>query len=231
MSKIYSYFHVHAPFDPDHHFSTSWLVSPLHLAVFRLVIALYGVIGIIVKLLLTGQDKTAGASFSYFSNITYWGLTFYFLFAGLHSLSCSLRGRAWLELWPKWLQLLHGLLYSTIVTFPFLVTIVFWSVQFRPETLHGQLNAWSTISRHALNSVYALFEAVVPRTEMPPWMYVLPSSMYGCADVASVIYHAFSCCSADIPVSHTSPISQRDSTHMASLTRKSILRQRLQIIY
>ena len=33
--------------------------------------------------------------------------------------------------------------------------------------------SWSNISRHALNSVMALFELAVPRTERPPWIHLL----------------------------------------------------------
>lgn len=33
-----------------------------------------------------------------------------------------------LQRWPRALQVLHALLYSTIITFPFIVTIVFWGI-------------------------------------------------------------------------------------------------------
>ncbi|KAF2250177.1 hypothetical protein BU26DRAFT_424958 [Trematosphaeria pertusa] len=171
MTNIYTLFHAHTPFDPHHRFSTSWLLSPLSLALTRLLIAIYGIIGIVIKLAIA-KDESAGASLSYFSNITWWGLTFYFLFAGLHSASYAVRGQAWLGQWPALFQLLHGLLYSTIVTFPLLVTTVFWAVQFRSEKFDSRFDTWSNITRHALNSVFALFEIVVPRTEMPPWIHL-----------------------------------------------------------
>lgn len=169
MYDIYALFGVNSLFDPTRRFSTSWCLNPLFLGFIRLLVALYGIVTIIIKLALA-KDESAGASFSYFSNITYWGITFYYIFAGMHSLSYAIRGRMCLESWPRWLQLLHGLLYSTIITFPLLVTIVFWAVQFKAEKLDTPFNTWSNITRHALNSVFALFEIVVPRTEKPPWM-------------------------------------------------------------
>ena len=69
-------------------------------------------------------------SFSYFTDITYWGLAFYFLFAAIHTFSYARTGSALLNSWPKALQVLHSIFYTTIVTFPFLVTSKPWTSQF-----------------------------------------------------------------------------------------------------
>ena len=42
-----------------------------------------------------------------------------------------------------------------------------------PGAFPRVFDAWSNISRHALNSVMALFELAVPRTERPPWIHLL----------------------------------------------------------
>lgn len=36
-----------------------------------------------------------------------------------------------------------------------------------------RFNAWSNVSEHALNSAFALFELVLPRTQPPPWIHLL----------------------------------------------------------
>lgn len=111
----------------DHYakpFTTSWALSPLPLAIIRLVISLYAFLVIFINY---GLDSGAiGRSFSFFTELTYWGISFYTLVAGIHTLIYALRGRCWLDSWPRPLQALHGLFYATIITFPFLVTIVYW---------------------------------------------------------------------------------------------------------
>lgn len=54
--------------------------------------------------------------------LTYWGIAFYFLFAALHTLSLVTMSMPFLNRWPRPLQALHGFFYTTIVTYPFLVT-------------------------------------------------------------------------------------------------------------
>jgi hypothetical protein len=115
-------------------FSTSWLLPPGALFAIRAIISLFIFITIFVLLAL---DTAEGArrSFSYFTNLTFWGLGFYFAFAALHTGSYWLTGRPVLEKWPRWLQIAHSIFYTTITTFPFIVTIVYWGVIFNGELL------------------------------------------------------------------------------------------------
>ena len=112
-------------------------------------------------------------SFSYFTDLTYWGISFYFLVAAAHTLTYAITSRPLLDRFPRPLRALHSLYYTTIVTLPFLVTIVYWGVLYVPPWFKIEFNAWSMISQHALNSVFALFELIVPRTNPPLWIHLL----------------------------------------------------------
>jgi hypothetical protein len=77
---------------------------------------------------------------------------------------------------PRFLQLLHSLLYSTVTTFPFIVTAVFWSLISVPphkkafSTIKLQ---WTNISFHCLNSVFAFFEVVFSAVLPQRWTHAL----------------------------------------------------------
>ncbi|KAK4994205.1 hypothetical protein LTR66_005719 [Elasticomyces elasticus] len=157
-------------------FTTSWLVSPSLLSILRASISLYA---FVVLLTIIGYDRSRGAdatvrrSFSYFTVLTYWGLAFYFTFAAAHTASYALAGRSYLQRWPVALQRLHAVFYCTITVYPFLVTIVFWSV-LSYRALKTRYSTWSNISEHTLNSAFALFEIALPRTEPPPFIHIVP---------------------------------------------------------
>lgn len=112
-------------------------------------------------------------SFSYFTILTYWGIAFYFLVAAFHTFFYALRGRSPLESFPRILQALHSLYYTTVVTYPFLVTIVYWGILFRGPWYDTEFEGWSNISQHGLNSAFALFEIFIPRTEPMLWIHLL----------------------------------------------------------
>lgn len=109
--------------------------------------------------------------FSYFTVLTYWGLLFYFLFAALHTLTYAVKGQPLIHRFPRPLKALHALFYSTVVTYPFLVTIVYWAILYEDPWYAETFDAWKEVSQHAVNSFFALFELVVPRTEPLPWIH------------------------------------------------------------
>lgn len=118
-----------------------------------------------------GGPTSARPSFSYFTVLTYWGLAFYFFIAALHTFTYARTGTPLLTHFPRPLQALHALYYTTITTFPPLVTIVFWSIIFNgwwPDEWHQ----WSNISQHALNSVFALFEILLTRSNPPLFIHI-----------------------------------------------------------
>jgi hypothetical protein len=88
----------------------------------------------------------------------------------------AIRGSSFLRKWPRPLQLLHSLLYSTVTTFPFIVTAVFWSLISTPP--HKKAFAtpqaqWSNISFHCLNSAFAFFEIVFSAVLPQRWTHSL----------------------------------------------------------
>jgi hypothetical protein len=127
-------------------FTTSWAFGPLPLAVARLVFALYCFLVIFIT--YGTQPAGIGRSFSFFTELTYWGIAFYALVAGFHTLVYALRGRAPLDSWPKALQALHSLFYTTIITFPPLVTIVYWALLYNGTWFGSSLDQWRDVSVH-----------------------------------------------------------------------------------
>ncbi|KAL3422195.1 hypothetical protein PVAG01_06351 [Phlyctema vagabunda] len=166
--------------DPSHRFETSWLLPPWVLFAARAAISLYA---FVVLLFIIGWEYTRPAyggvagvqlSFSFFTVLCYWGLSFYFLVAAIHTFSYALHGGTpLLNRFPRPLQALHHLFYTTITTFPFLVTIVYWGVLFSGPWFPLRFNAWSNISEHAMNSGFALFEISMTRVNPPPWIHLL----------------------------------------------------------
>lgn len=120
-----------------------------------------------------GGCKDVRQSFSYFTILTFWGLGFYFLVAAIHTLTYAIRGRPLLDRFPRPLQALHSLFYTTVITFPFLVTIVYWVVLYENPWFTSEFKAWSNVSQHGLNSLFALFEIFIPRTNPPLWIHIV----------------------------------------------------------
>ena len=146
-------------------YTTSWLLPPLSLACLRLVLSLYAFVTTFT-VLATDTPLSARQSFSYFTVLTYWGLAFYFLFSGLHTLSYARSGVSWLQRWPRPFQALHALFYSTVVTFPFLVTIVFWVVLYKGPWFPKTVDAWSN-ARSGIFRTQALADKVGRYPSMP----------------------------------------------------------------
>jgi hypothetical protein len=188
-------------FDPSHRYETSWLVSPWVLFGIRAFIvsisfqthpkfpqsalmltsqpqSFYAFTVLIFALIWVGVQPSYGGgsqaslSFSYFTILTYWGLAFYFLFAAIHTFTYARSGTPLLSRWPRPLQALHALYYTTIVVYPFVVTIVFWAVLFS-AWWNRRYYQWSNISEHAMNSLFALTEIFLPRTTVRPWIHLL----------------------------------------------------------
>ncbi|KAI3318530.1 hypothetical protein HD806DRAFT_511925 [Xylariaceae sp. AK1471] len=164
--------------DPSHRFQTSWLVSPYVLFGIRALMSIYAFTTLLFNIGYQcahpslGGCTTSRAAFSYFTVLTYWGIAFYALISAIHTFSYARYNTAPLDRWPRPLQALHSLFYASVTTFPFLVTIVFWALLSSPRTLATQYSTWSNISQHALNSVYALVEVLLPRTNPSPWIHL-----------------------------------------------------------
>ncbi|PSR75352.1 hypothetical protein PHLCEN_2v9215 [Hermanssonia centrifuga] len=183
-SRLYGLLGVPAPFDTSYTLVTSPILPPLWLAATRLTFAVYGTVFIIFRLAYEGiKYHTDSAFFSYFTSLSYIGLFSYFWASGVQTLLFALSGckRYPLQRWYKPLHFLHMLLLSTIITFPIIVTIVFWSLLSSPTTLSTRYSAWTNISEHALNTVFAAFEifftnagvlSASPAARGLPWMHL-----------------------------------------------------------
>lgn len=125
-------------------------------------------------LILTARrDGDIDAYFSYFTDITYISLAFYFLFAAAHTLWYHHKGESSLNKWYRPFQLAHTVLFSTIITFPIIVTIVFWTLLSSKSTFATPWSAWANISKHALNSAFTIFEIVFSAVALQPWSHLL----------------------------------------------------------
>jgi hypothetical protein len=120
-----------------------------------------------------GGCASSRDSFSYFTVLTYWGIAFYFLVSSVHTITYAISGRPLLDRFPRPLQALHALFYTSIVVYPFIVTIVYWGRLYSGTWFTEEFGAWSNLSQHAMNSVFALFEIVVPRTDTPQPVHML----------------------------------------------------------
>lgn len=139
-----------------------------------------GIYGICVNLIQAGYYcsnpsrggcAAAGDEFSYFTVLTYWGLAFYNLTSAVHTFTYARGGSPLLDRFPRPLQALHAFYYTTITTYPFIVTAVYWGVIYPGTWFTVEFDAFSNTSQHALNSVFALFEITFPRTPAPPWIH------------------------------------------------------------
>ncbi|KAJ9483683.1 hypothetical protein VN97_g9715 [Penicillium thymicola] len=169
-------FGVNPTTDDKHHFETSWILPPAILASLRGLISLYIFTSICVFWGWYGTHNdhaSIGHSFSYLTWLTYWGIGFYMLFAAVHTAFYARTGHSvLLDYWPRAFRALHSLLYVTITTYPFLVTVVFWAVLFTPPWYKKKFTGWQNISQHCLNSVYALLEITLPATAPHPFIAI-----------------------------------------------------------
>ncbi|KAL4074371.1 hypothetical protein J3A83DRAFT_4235436 [Scleroderma citrinum] len=178
-------------------------LHPSALAAVRSLFAVYALITAVVILGFEASVYGGGPSYlSYFTNLSYIGLCAYFCASGVQTIAFAralkgLRdvqddaqaigtrrkesGRVErrriaypLQTWPRVFQLMHVLLYTSIVIYPFLVTIVFWALLSSSSSLASGYQAWTTVSRHILNAVFALFEVTCTNVPPPPWSHIVP---------------------------------------------------------
>lgn len=167
-------FGVSTPFDPQHAFVTSPVFTPPVLAFVRLVMAFYTLFTLIFILVREYVVSDTHTFFSYFTHLSLIGLCAYFFAAALQTSVYSYGSRKGypLQRWPKALQFLHVLLHSTIVTFPILVTIVYWALLADGSIFKSSYSAWSNVSEHILNTVFVLFEICFTHSKPSPWLHI-----------------------------------------------------------
>lgn len=90
----------------------------------------------------------------------------------MHTLTYARSGAPLLDRLPRPLQALHAFYHTTVTTYPFIVTAVYWGAIHRGQPWFATaFAAWSNTSQHALNSALALFELLAARAPPPPWAH------------------------------------------------------------
>jgi hypothetical protein len=149
LNKFLSRLGVDASHDHLHHFETSWLLPPYLLAIFRSLFSLYAFVTIFFIFGWNGQHgegEDTGQTFSYFTWLSFWGDAFYFLVAGIHTFLYAGTGRSVIfNKCPRVFRVLHSIFYSTVTTFPFIVTIVYWAVLYEGPWFPVRLDAWQNV--------------------------------------------------------------------------------------
>ena len=134
---------------------TSWAIGPPLLASVRLILAFYAFLVIFADYGLSPSD--IGHSFSYFTDLTYWGISFYALIAGIHTILYAVRGRCWLETWPRSLRALHSFFYTTVVTLPFIVTLAYWVLLYQDPYYPQASKQWRDVRSRPLEEASSTY--------------------------------------------------------------------------
>ncbi|KJA15421.1 hypothetical protein HYPSUDRAFT_72089 [Hypholoma sublateritium FD-334 SS-4] len=189
-------------FDPLHAYVSSPLLRrPAHLAAARAGIALYALATLAGTLGWNVAHGTGDSYFSYFTYLTYTGLAAYYVAAAVQtffyafspsylSSATAMNAKAKgypLQRWPRILQALHVVLQATVVSFPFVVTVVFWALLADGSTFATPYSAWSNLSVHAFNTLFALLELLGTHAPPPPWA-ALPLTLALLAAYLGVAY-------------------------------------------
>jgi hypothetical protein len=90
----------------------------------------------------------------------------------MHTFVAARTGQPWLQRWHPFLQTLHTVFYTSVTTFPFLVTATYWATMYVGPWFEDDFDRWLALSIHMLNSVFALFEIVFTSSEPPPWTHL-----------------------------------------------------------
>ncbi|KAJ7093418.1 hypothetical protein B0H15DRAFT_947542 [Mycena belliarum] len=155
-------------FDPSYAFVTSPFLPTSAFATLRIIFALYLLSALCVDFAFNVRDGNGESFLSYFTHLSYIGLTAYYIAAAVQTLAYARWGSYPLRSWGKGMQAAHVLLQSMAITFPFLVTVVFWALLASANTFATPSSAWSNISFHALNSAFALVELFLGRSPPAP---------------------------------------------------------------
>ncbi|KAF9126855.1 hypothetical protein BGW39_006306 [Mortierella sp. 14UC] len=154
-------------FEPDR-IVTSNLVRPLTLAILRGLVCLYTVIVIVASWAIA---ESASEYLKFFTNLTYFGLVVYLVCSTIWSINYLRQPpttRAhWLKTGSPWWGYLHWLLYSTVVTYHFIVPLVYWTMLNERTTMNA-VGHWKNYSVHAIDGVFALFELCFNRHFLQP---------------------------------------------------------------
>ncbi|KAJ3861031.1 hypothetical protein EV359DRAFT_47993 [Lentinula novae-zelandiae] len=191
--NFYNHLGAPQPFDTHRAYVTSPWFSSMTLAAIRGMIALYTLATLLVILIWQATVlHDADGYFSYFTELTHIGICSYYWASFTQTFFYALRQRHSMERlpeyplqkWPRIFQLLHVMLGTTIISYPILVTIVFWALLASPAVFSTKFGTWSNISIHVLNTAWSLFEMIGTNSPPPRW------SMLPCMIIILALYLA-----------------------------------------
>ncbi|KAG7089989.1 hypothetical protein E1B28_011611 [Marasmius oreades] len=162
-------------FDSYHKLVTSPFFSPTLLAWFRASVAVFTTATLIAILVYDSiVTKDAYRNFSFFTFLTYIGICSYYWASFVQTFWYIRRGFEGypLQSWGKTLQILHLVLQNTVLNFPIIVTIVFWTSIATPSSVNRLDNLLRNISVHILNSVFCVFEMLLTNNPPPQWIFL-----------------------------------------------------------
>jgi len=176
MVNLYEHLGVHEHFDKELFWVTSWAFPPRAYAGIRALLAVYSLVASIVDLSIGAASGGQFTYFSFFTNLSYIGLVSWFWASAVQTIAFAFReSKAYpLQRWPRFLRLLHSVLFSTIAVYPFIVMIVVWAILYNPKTYWvSTFSSWEEVSSHILNAVFALFEIIFSNIEPMPWWHMV----------------------------------------------------------
>ncbi|GIZ46502.1 hypothetical protein CKM354_000962800 [Cercospora kikuchii] len=191
-------------FDSGASYVRSQFLSPRTFAYVRAIIALYCWTTIIVAYSWLAYEQAHNSlrdvnippytqildrgfiakSFSFFTFIVFWSQAFYFMISSWHTFTYARRApssKSHLhDDFPRLLQFAHSLWHTTIITYPFLVSIVYWSSMYAPPWSSTKaFTRWINISVHGLNGIFAILEIICSAVKPPPFVPHLSAVLLG----------------------------------------------------
>ncbi|CAK4027461.1 Hypothetical predicted protein [Lecanosticta acicola] len=185
--------------DAARQYVTSYILHPYALALLRSIMSLYCFSTIIIGYSWLAHDSAPntlkdihiptytllldvgfiGESFSFFTFLTWWSLAFYFGISAFHTFDYArslrrggkpdeLLQRSFSYHWS--FELAYSLWHTTVTTYPFLVSIVFWAMMYGSPWPTSKFAQWINISVHGLNSLFTIFEVVFSAARPPAFL-------------------------------------------------------------
>ncbi|KAF8878257.1 hypothetical protein CPB85DRAFT_1342836 [Mucidula mucida] len=153
---------------PYDSYVTSPFFSPTILGGIRFLYGLYALVTLVLYIVFgwKGTNEDASSFFAIFAILSYFGVIAYFLTTGVHTFLYS-RGRFPLAEWARPLQFMHVWLLSSIVSFPLIITAMYYQVfEFDPVST---IDSLCYISMHGINAAFSLFEVFLTNAPPGPW--------------------------------------------------------------
>ncbi|KAJ3055712.1 hypothetical protein HK097_009597 [Rhizophlyctis rosea] len=165
--------HIHDLNNCSERLFTSAFVSSKVLLAWRTFAGLWGIMMIGFQ---AAKTRQAWVYFSYFTNLSWLGLTIYFLLFAFLSFRYVQTGTSkFFQNLPKPVRWLIWNIYVLAAVYPWIVVIIFWSLLSGELVRNGDAMAWWTnINVHLMDLVFMLIELFLARTPMFASQWPIP---------------------------------------------------------